>query len=141
MGKLWCLDELINIVRPAIYVWAVIRFGRKSYSPIKIAAILDITQFVIGRVRMHHSAYYESKAADSVHAKKQHFILSDTEKAELWSRTKSSCLKYLVRDPIFTQFTKPMIERYLGRTRIVPGAIISYLIAYINYFRFYSYIA
>lgn len=76
-----------------------------------------------------------------MHTKKQHFVLSNTEKTELWNRTRSSALKYLIRDPIFTQFTKPMIEKYLGKVRIIPQAIISYLIAYINYFRFYSYIA
>lgn len=140
VGKEWSLDEVLNIVRPAIYVWAVIKFGRKSYTPIKIAAVLDITQFIIGRVRLHRSHQCESKA-DNLHTKKQHFVLSSTEKNELWHRTRSSVLKYLVRDPIFTQFTKPMIEKYLGKTRVIPQAIISYLIAYINYFRFYSYIA
>jgi hypothetical protein len=68
-------------------------------------------------------------------------VLSLTEKNEITKRTRSALLKYLVRDPIFTQFTKPMIEKYLGKLRIIPPAIISYLIAYINYFRFYSYIA
>ena len=43
VGKEWSLDEVLSIIRPAIYVWAVIKFGRKSYTPIKIAAILDIT--------------------------------------------------------------------------------------------------
>lgn len=67
-------------------------------------------------------------------------ILSPTEKNEIVKRIRMSLLKYLVRDPIFNQFLKPTIEKYTAMVRI-PSYLVTYLLAYINYFRFYSYIA
>lgn len=62
------------------------------------------------------------------------------EKNEIIKRIRVSILKYFVRDPIFEGFFKPIIEKFGAKLRI-PQALITYLLAYINYFRFYSYIA
>ena len=49
-------------------------------------------------------------------------------------------LKYLVRDPVFSVYTKPIIVSLLRRVRI-PHTAIHYLFAYINYYRYYTYIS
>ena len=36
------IDELLNIVRPFIYVYSVVKFGRKSFKPIKISLLIDV---------------------------------------------------------------------------------------------------
>ena len=62
------------------------------------------------------------------------------EKNEIKKRIQNSLLKYLVRDPIFTQYFRSYLERICAMVRI-PQAIVQYVLAYINYYRFYSYIA
>jgi hypothetical protein len=49
-------------------------------------------------------------------------------------------LKYIVRDPIFTEYFRKWLEIICATVRI-PSAMVQYLLAYINYYRFYSYIA
>ena len=56
------------------------------------------------------------------------------------SRIRLSLLKYCVRGPIFQLYTKPILEKVLTRLR-VPSALIGYLLAYINYFRYYSFMS
>ena len=43
LNSKFSIDELINIVRPLLYVYCVMRFGRRSFKPIKISLVLDIT--------------------------------------------------------------------------------------------------
>lgn len=59
VGSKYSLDEIIAIVRPVIYVWCVIRFGRKSYFPLKVSFILDLVQGIIGMTRLSMSRQYE----------------------------------------------------------------------------------
>jgi mannose/fructose/N-acetylgalactosamine-specific phosphotransferase system component IID len=61
VGTKYSLDEIVSIVRPVIYVWCVMKFGRKSWTPIKISAILDLVQIVIGITRLSRSNFYEQK--------------------------------------------------------------------------------
>ena len=49
-------------------------------------------------------------------------------------------LKYLVREPIFTLYTKPVLVRVLQRLHI-PQTVIAYFFAYVNYYRYYTYIS
>ena len=42
LNSKFSIDELINIVRPVIYLYAILRFGRRSFKPIKISLALDI---------------------------------------------------------------------------------------------------
>lgn len=42
LNKSFCIDELINIFRPVVYIYAVLKFGRRSYKPIRISILLDI---------------------------------------------------------------------------------------------------
>lgn len=71
---------------------------------------------------------------------KLHFTLRSIEVQEITRRCYLTLLKYLVRDPIFTVYTKPLIIRILRKVRI-PHTVIAYLFAYINYYRYYTYIS
>lgn len=42
LNSKFSIDELINIVRPVIYVYAILKFGRRSFRPIKISLALDV---------------------------------------------------------------------------------------------------
>jgi Peroxisomal membrane protein (Pex16) len=42
VGSKFCIDEIITIVRPVVYLIAIMKFGRESYLPIKISFVLDI---------------------------------------------------------------------------------------------------
>lgn len=72
--------------------------------------------------------------------KKLHFLLRNIEVSEITRRCYAALLKYLVRDPIFTVYTKPFIVSLLRKVRI-PHTIIAYFFAYINYYRYYTYIS
>ena len=122
-------------MRPVIYIWCVMMCGKKSYTPIKISFALDVVQILIGVTRQVRSSQYEKK-----NSKKSHCILSVAEKNEIVKRMRASLLKYFVRDPIFTDYFKHYLEKVCRLVRI-PEAIVAYLLAYINYYRFYSYIA
>lgn len=38
----YSLDEIINILRPVIYVWAILRYGKNSWKAIKLSFGLDL---------------------------------------------------------------------------------------------------
>jgi mannose/fructose/N-acetylgalactosamine-specific phosphotransferase system component IID len=61
VGSRYSLDELIAIIRPVVYVYAVMKLGRKSFAPLKISLVLDIAQIVIGVTRLNRSSFYEAK--------------------------------------------------------------------------------
>jgi len=62
------------------------------------------------------------------------------EVAEMMRRIGWQYVKYLIRDPIFTRFTEPMLKKVLTKLWI-PQIIICYQLAYVNYFRYYTFIA
>lgn len=49
-------------------------------------------------------------------------------------------IKYLIRDPIFEDYTKHFISKLFTFLRISPK-ILALLVSIINYFRYYAYIA
>lgn len=46
------LDDIIMIIRPFIYVYSVMKYGRKSYTPIKISLALDIISILVTLSRL-----------------------------------------------------------------------------------------
>ena len=62
LNKRFCIDELINIARPVIYIYSVLKYGRKSYTPIKISLALDILQFLFSMLRIFRSSREMQKA-------------------------------------------------------------------------------
>lgn len=139
VGSRYALDEVIAIVRPVVYVWAVMKYGRKSYTPIKLSAVLDILQIVIGVTRLFRSRQQEHKQGQ-IHAKKQHLVLNDTEKTQIKKRIQTSITKYLVRDPIWSQHIVTRLEKYCRMIRI-PQFLVASFISIVNYQRIYCYIA
>lgn len=49
-------------------------------------------------------------------------------------------MKYLVREPIFTNLVKPGIEKVFSMLWL-PAGFSGYFVSYINYYRYYSFIA
>ncbi len=66
--------------------------------------------------------------------------LRSIERQELTKRIKDSLLKYLIRDPIYENFTKKLLEKVFLTLRISPK-LLSLLFSLLNYFRYYAYIA
>lgn len=120
-------DEVIAILRPVMYMWLLVKYGVKSYKPIWISLLLDFAQLAIGLIRLRRSGQEEHS-------------LSLVEKNEIASRIRISLLKYLIREPIFSRVVKPGLEKVCSKLWI-PSAFVSYFIAYINYYRYYSFIA
>ena len=46
------IDDIINIFRPFIFVYLVMKHGRKSYQPIKISLMLDLISILISFSRL-----------------------------------------------------------------------------------------
>ena len=42
LNSKFSIDELINIARPVIYLYSILRYGRRSFRPLKISLMLDI---------------------------------------------------------------------------------------------------
>ena len=68
---------------------------------------------------------------------KMHFLLRNVEVQELTRRCYLALIKYIIREPIWSVWTKPLIERALWR---IP-TVTTYLLAFINYGRYYTYIS
>jgi hypothetical protein len=109
-------------------MWLLVKYGVKSYKPIWISLLLDFAQLAIGLIRLRRSGQEEEGS------------LSLVEKNEIASRIRTSLLKYLIREPIFSRIVRPGLEKVCGKLWI-PSAFVSYFIAYINYYRYYSFIA
>ena len=66
--------------------------------------------------------------------------LRSIEKKELVKRIWKIIIKYLIREPIFEDMTKPFLAKIFGMLRISPK-ILGLLVSVLNYFRYYAYIA
>ena len=55
LNSRFSIDELINIARPVIYIYSILRCGRKSYRPLKISLMLDIIQIIFSCLRLWRS--------------------------------------------------------------------------------------
>ena len=174
LNSRFCIDELLNIARPVVYVYSVLKFGRKSFRPLKISLLLDLTQIFFSVLRLWrsnrekrrldeldrqsahsrpknqpllHMATYAAQNAEievtlsnQVEDSKLHFLLRNIEVGEITRRCYTTLLKYLVRDPIFSVYTKPIVVAILRKVR-VPQTVIAYLFAYVNYYRYFTYIS
>ena len=136
VGSNFSLDEVIAILRPVVFVWLVLKRGKHSSLPLKVCLWLDIVSAVIGMLRIRRSNEQEQRETQT----KQHLILSSDEKQQIKQRIRTSFLKYLIRDPIFTSKVMPFASSVLTKLR-VPPLMIGYFASYVNYFRFYAYIS
>lgn len=46
------IDDIIAIVRPLVYLYAVAKYGSKSWAPIKISLVLDVIQILVSLSRL-----------------------------------------------------------------------------------------
>ena len=45
-------DDILNIVRPFVYVFTVMKYGHKSYTPIKVSLTIDIISIFVSISRL-----------------------------------------------------------------------------------------
>lgn len=55
LNKSFSFDELLAIFRPVVYIYSVLKFGRRSYKPIQISILFDVCQLVISAIRLWRS--------------------------------------------------------------------------------------
>jgi hypothetical protein len=131
------------IIRPFVYVYSVMKYGRRSYTPIKIAAVIDLISIFITMIRLIRasSSYHKSNRTHGQVPKKEKTAhLRSIEKKELMKRIWGALLRYLIRDPIFENYTKMIALKIFTTLRISPR-IFELLISLVSYFRYYTYIA
>jgi len=116
-------DDLLNIVRPFLYVFVVNKWGRKSYFPIKVALLVDLAAAVITFVRLNKGDR-----------------LKKVEREQMKKRVLYAFLKFLLRDPIFGEYTQPFISAFLTKIGFSTN-ILAFILSIINYSRYYTYIA
>jgi hypothetical protein len=50
------LDDIIAIVRPFLYVYAIVRCGHRSYTPVRLSFILDVIGILVSFSRLVQAA-------------------------------------------------------------------------------------
>ena len=123
------LDDLLHILRPFVYVFSVLKHGQQSYKPIKISFMMDLVASLVSLLRL-------VKASQNVKGSR----LRESEKREIMRRIWSNMVKYLVRDPIFENFTKAILVKVFSTLRVSPK-LYNIFFALIAYFRYYTYIS
>ncbi|KAM7508717.1 hypothetical protein LguiA_019170 [Lonicera macranthoides] len=98
-GGLFVMGEVMNILRPLIYVLLIRKYRTRSWFPWFFSLGVDLVGMGI-----------LSQVTKSQHGMKdQHFRLSDPEKHEL-KRRKLLWALYLMRDPFFSKYTRQRLE-------------------------------
>ena len=54
-------DDILYIVRPFIYVYSVMIYGRKSYTPIKISLAIDLVTILLSVQRVMRALALEKR--------------------------------------------------------------------------------
>ncbi|CDW78719.1 UNKNOWN [Stylonychia lemnae] len=137
LGK-YHLDDILFILRPFVYVYFVIQYGRKDYMPIKIIFAMDMIAILISLKRLSQSQSSGLDESDQLSSRRNK--LKSVERRELVRRIRETLLKYLIRDPIFEGVTKRVLEKLFSILRISPR-LLGLLYSLLSYFRYYTYIA
>ena len=116
-------SDVLHIIRPFIYVALVAKHGKRSWYPIWISLAIDL--FIIFLVFLKLIGPQK---------------LRTIERRDLTRRNIISLLKYLLRDPIFDNFTLKIIKKVFVFCRI-PNFLFGILLSILNYQRYYTYIA
>lgn len=56
MTKRYHLDDLLYILRPFVYVYSVMKYGRKSYTSVKIALLMDAIALMVSVHRLNKAS-------------------------------------------------------------------------------------
>lgn len=46
------LDDILFIIRPFVYMISIVKYGKKSYEPIKIALAIDVSSIILSIIRI-----------------------------------------------------------------------------------------
>ena len=121
--SLFTNSDVLNILRPMVYVFLVMKHGKNSWVPIQVSLAMDA--FIIFLVFMKLMGSQK---------------LRSIERRDLTRRNVASLLKYLLRDPIYEKFTLRVLHKIFKLFRI-PEALFGVLLSVLNYYRYYIYIA
>ena len=86
------------------------KFGRKSMTPVKVSAVMDSIAITLSFSRVMKASMAQAEGGSKQKQLKGRKKLRAIEQKELIKRCWMSVLKYLVREPIFERYTKPLIE-------------------------------
>ena len=107
------LIEVLNLIRPLVYLGLVIYFKQKSYLPLIASLIIDIIIL----------KYYR---------KEDKFIHQKIFSFE-YNRRYIGIFLYFLREPIFSNFTKPFLKGFLSKIWMSQW-IIDLLLNLLSYF-------
>lgn len=107
-GALFLMGEMLFFIRPLLYVLLVRKYGTRSWFPWFTSLAVDLIGYVIS-----YRAKWSRKEEPL-------FRLSDRESDEL-SRRKILFVLYLMRDPLFTKYTRTRLERTQNLLQPVPA--------------------
>lgn len=120
--------EVLHILRPLVYVLALRRWGRRSWKPWLLSLVVELAS-----ARLTSSGAVASRRA-AAEASRDPAVVSTSlaplyamqgvawrrDEADELTRRKLLLLYYLLRDPFFSRFTGPAVERWQGRLGRVP---------------------
>lgn len=116
-------SDILHILRPFVYVYLVMKHGKKSWYPIQVSLSMDLLIIFLVFLKL-------------IGAQK----LRTIERRDLTRRNVISLLKYFIRDPIFENFTLKVLQKVFSILRI-PDSLFGILLSILNYYRYYTYIA
>lgn len=116
-------SDVLHIVRPLVYVCLVMRHGKRSWIPIQVSLAIDLFIICLVAIRLLGSEK-----------------LRHIERRDLAWRNYMALAKYLIRDPIFENYTLVAIQRVFRFLRI-PNFLYGIVLSILNYYRYYTYIA
>lgn len=116
-------SDILEILRPLVYVCLVMRHGKKSWVPIQVSLAIDIFSICLVLVKL----FGRDK-------------LEKIGRRDMKMRMYMAMAKYLLRDPIYENYTEPLLKRVLSLLRI-PSFIQELLVIQLSYYRYYIFIA
>jgi len=119
LSKYQNLIEILNLVRPLIYLGMLMVFKQKSYLPLIVSLIVDIIILKFYR-------------------KEEKFVQQKIFSFE-YNRRYFGLFFYIMREPIFSNFTKPLVKGFLSKIWISPW-IIDLILNLLSYFTNFYYI-
>ena len=72
LNSKFSIDELINIARPVVYLYCILRCGRRSFRPLKISLVMDLVQIFFSCLRLWRSNREKRKLEEQEGSKNTH---------------------------------------------------------------------
>ena len=88
VGSIIFNSDILHIIRPFVYIFLVMKHGKKSWVPIQVSLAMDLLIIFLVFLKL-------------IGAQK----LRTIERRDLTRRNIVSLLKYFIRDPIYENFT------------------------------------